>query len=72
MNIIVRIEGRPGSPNQEYWYKSILLDTTNIQAHKSRCTCEEAVLTKMDQLSLPPRHASDNSTVRHGTNDETH
>ena len=62
MDIVVRRGGLRDARNREYRENSILLDVTHVD-HKRRYSCEESVLTTMDQLPLPLRRASANTTL---------
>ena len=64
MDIAVKRSGLRVAPNREYREKSILLvDVSHADPQAQVHTREEAVLTTMDQLPLPPRCASANTTL---------
>ena len=62
MDIVIRRGSLRDAPDgnigtsPSYW-------TSPMQTRKRRYTCEEAVLITMDQLPLPPRRASVNTTL---------
>ena len=63
MDIVIRRGSLRDAPNREYRDKNHSYWTSPMRIRKRRYTCEEAVLITMDQLPLPPRRASVNTTL---------